>query len=405
MSIISVEQARELLNQHRFQSVVEPVPLQQSLGRVLATDVHADRPLPPFDRVAMDGIAVSSADIEAGVRSFQRVGRQFAGEPALERAHQPRTCIETATGAILPQNYDTIVPYEALIESGDEFILREEVVVKPHQNVHVNGSDLATGERILPLGRTIDTTALTALASIGYAEVPVYSLPRTAVISTGDELVAVDQLPLPHQIRQSNAHTIKALLSPLGIAAEAFHLDDDQEEMHRWLNDHQQQFDLMLFSGGVSMGKRDFLPEVLAEIGLETHFHKVKQRPGKPLWFGSKAGLHVFGLPGNPVSTMLSVVLHVRPWIAACCGFGLQQTAHDVILGESFEFQPDLTLFQPVVIQYLAGKLTAFPVRGNGSGDYNSLINASGVIELPANSSRFERGQIVPYISFSWTRN
>ncbi len=402
--MISIAQARELMHLHRFEPEVEHVTLQRALGRVLAVDVFSDRALPPYDRVSMDGIAVAAADLDLGIRTFRREARQFAGEPALLRSDEKGSCIETATGAVLPNNCDTVIPYEALIESGDEFILREDASVRPLQNVHKTGSDLASGERILPLGSEIHAATIAALASVGYAQVPVFSLPRTAVVSTGDELVAVEQLPLAHQIRQSNAHTIQSLLEPLGIHAIHFHLDDDRHAMLNWLNTHQHRFDLIIFSGGVSMGKKDFLPEVLAEIGVEKHFHKISQRPGKPLWFGSKNNLHVFGLPGNPVSTFISMIMHVRPWIASSSHFATAET-NSVLLGESLDFTPELTLFQPVILKNESGCLHAFPVRGNGSGDYHSLLQCTGVIELPANRTHFERGEIVNYTSFSWRKN
>lgn len=402
--MITIAHARELLNSNRFDPEIEHVPLQRAVGRVLAIDVFSDRALPPFDRVSMDGIAVSAADLDLGIRTFRREAHQFAGESARFRSDEIGSCIETATGAVLPNNCDTVIPYEALIESENEFILRDDAIVRPLQNVHRAGSDLAAGERILQLGREINAAAIAALASVGYAQVPVFSLPRTALVSTGDELVAVNQFPLPHQIRQSNAHTIHSLLLPMGIHATHFHLDDDRDAMLNWLNSHQQRFDLIIFSGGVSMGKKDFLPEVLAEIGIEKHFHKVSQRPGKPLWFGSKKNLHVFGLPGNPVSTFLSVIVHVRLWIANCYPTMISET-EQVALGETVDFAPELTLFQPVILKNEGGTLHAYPVRGNGSGDYHSLINCTGVIELPAERTRFERGEIVHYTSFSWRKN
>lgn len=402
--MISIEQARKIMQLHRFDPEIEHVTLQRALGRTLAIDVFADRSLPPFDRVSMDGIAVAAADLDAGIRSFYCESKQFAGEPAVRRSDNAGTCIETATGAVLPGNCDTIIPYEALIETADAFILRDAIHVKPYQNVHRAGSDLPENTRILPLGRTIDAAAIAALASVGYAQVPVFTLPRTAIVSTGDELVAVEQIPLPHQIRQSNAHTIQSLLQPLGVHATHYHLDDDRSVMLNWLASHAPRFDLIIFSGGVSMGKKDFLPEVLAEIGVEKHFHKVSQRPGKPMWFGNKQNMHVFGLPGNPVSTFLSVILHVRPWIASSAPLATL-APEAVLLGEPFEFAPELTLFQPVILKNENGCLHAYPVRGNGSGDYHSLIQCTGVIELPAHRNRFERDEIVHYTSFAWRKN
>ena len=402
-----VEAARKQILSTAKSCGIENVAIDQALGRVLAVTVTTDRDLPPFDRVTMDGIAVSSADWAAGQRFFKRVAQQFAGEPQCHRGTETGTCVETSTGAVLPGDCDAILPYEWLRETDAGFECVHDGAVKPYMNVHRKGSDLPQGYFVLHAGYRIDPTAIGILASVGCTEVSVRTLPRIAVISTGDELVDINNSPLSHQVRRSNDRAISAVLADLGVTTERFHLEDSPQSMAAWLANNRQRFDALVFSGGVSKGKRDFLPQVLEQSGIRQRFHRVSQRPGKPFWFGEGTQV-VFGLPGNPVSALVGAVVYIRPWVEACLGLIHPQQPSppwSVILAEELQFQPPLTLFKPVVIECVQGQLLARPAEYNGSGDFSSLAGIHGFIELDQSSTHFPAGSVVNYHPIAWKRN
>lgn len=406
--MISLQEARDLLSNCRFDTPTEYIPLEHALGRILAVDVHTDRPLPPFDRVAMDGIAIAADSFEQGIRIFKREAQQFAGEPRVNRSAALDTAVETSTGAILPGNCDAVIPYEWLEETDGEFKLIEDRQVVAGMNIHAKGKDLATETKVLEAKQRIDATSITTLASVGVDIVAVKSLPRVAIITTGDELVEVFNTPQEHQIRQSNGHTIRALLKPLGIEARLYHLNDSRENFRNWINLHRKHYDLMIFTGGVSKGKRDYLPQVLEGAGIEALFHRVAQRPGKPIWFGGNGAPYVFGLPGNPVSSAVATLVYIRPWIEMNLGtFNslADEPKLTAMLNKPVTFKPNLTLFQPVNVRVEDAKVIAEPVKTNGSGDFISLRQATGVVELPEGETVFAAGLVVNYYPFEWKRN
>ena len=222
-----------------------------------------------------------------------------------------------------------------------------------------------------------------------------------AVVSTGDELVEVGQEPLPHQIRMSNVYMLQAALREAGVAADRFHLPDRQEDIANELRQILGRYDAVLLSGGVSMGKADYVPEVLAELGVQKLFYQVAQRPGKPFWFGqSPEGKVVFALPGNPVSTFVCFYKYVRPWLQASLSDKPAPTLA-AVLAEDVSFAPPLTFFLTVKAEVaLDGRLLAYPVRSGGSGDFASLLQADGFLELPPHLSVFKAGQAYPLIRF-----
>lgn len=406
--MIDVNTARQLISQHRVELHAEQVTLENALDRVLVDNHHTDRDLPPYDRITMDGIAISAADYQRGVRSFARESRQYAGDARISRSERVGTCIETSTGAILPGNCDAVIPYEWLEETEGRFDLVDERAVTTSMNVHVKGSDLGSGTTILPAGSLIDAGAVTMLASIGCSEVSVKRLPRLAIISTGDELVEVGATPLHHQIRRSNNYSIAALLAPLGVKASSYHLPDNRSILDAWMQNQRHNYDVLIFSGGVSMGKRDFMPSVLRAAGIDEVFHRIAQRPGKPLWFGAGDRQVVFGLPGNPVSTIVSTIVYVRTWLELCLGIAppLHRTNHALaVIEREVTFAPSLTLFKAVRTFDRNGVRLAEPIEGNGSGDFSSLIGVNGFIELPAHEVTFKAGTALAYHPLTWRRN
>jgi molybdopterin molybdotransferase len=220
-----------------------------------------------------------------------------------------------------------------------------------------------------------------------------------AIISTGDELVAIDDKPNAYQIRRSNSYALQSALTDLGAEAVCFHLEDEKSAMEKNLTRIVKEFDVLILSGGVSKGKFDFVPGVLESIGIRKLFHQVSQRPGKPFWFGqSEEGKIAFALPGNPVSTFMCFYRYVKPWMLRSLGAPQEEVL--AILGRDHSFPPPLTCFLQVSVKNEQGRLVAYPDPGGGSGDFANLKNVSGFIELPLEKSHFNAGEVFPYISF-----
>lgn len=395
--LLSVEEARRIVAAHRPVWPVEEVPVETAVGRILAEAIHADRDFPPFDRVTMDGIAISSQYLS---EVYPIESTQFAGEPP-HSLQNPVAAIEVMTGAVLPVGTDTVVRYEDFsVEAGTA---RLTVTPTPGQNVHRQGQDRRAGDLLIPVGTRLSAAEVAVAASVGKAQVRVERRPRLAVISTGDELVPLDATPLPHQIRRSNGAMLAADLHARGYLAESFHLPDDPGTLRQDLHNLLATFDVLLLSGGVSAGKKDFLPKILAELGVERHVHQVAQRPGKPLWFGTHpAGPVVFALPGNPVSTFLCYRMYVVPFLGADRrAEGKREKGERAVLAEPVVFKPALMYFLPVAIDFSEdGHRLARPLKGSGSGDFANLLDCTGFLELPTDRSEFAAGEAFPYWAF-----
>lgn len=394
--LIDYQDALRLVGEQDFPRREEVVPLRAAAGRVLSQDVRADRPQPPFHRVAMDGVAINYAAYAGGQRVFPIARLQAAGQPPIP-LDDPQQCVEIMTGAALPEGCSTVVRYEDLVRKGDAFVLPEGVM--DEKSIHFTGSDVAEDELLLPAGRVIDVATIGMLATCGYAEVSVVQLPRTAVISTGDELVPVAATPLPHQIRRSNVFQLVELLRTTGIEAEHLHLADDRETLRTVLAEVLQHYELIILSGGVSKGKLDFVPEILRELGVQQLFHGVAQRPGKPIWVGRAKTAMVFGLPGNPVSSVACCHVYVGHHLRLRLGLGPREYQF-VELATDIPFRPDLTHFDRVMIRQNpdAGTLLAHSVKNAGSGDAASLLRANGLVILPRGKDLFRTGEVYPCI-------
>ena len=394
--MISVEQALQTILNNTQDFGVEEVPFLESVGRILKENIVADRDFPPFNRVSMDGIAINHLFFEQGIRSFTIEGVQPAGSPQ-EKLNNAANCYEVMTGAVLPENTDTVIRYEDVsIHEGIATIHLEELELG--KNIHIKGKDRSQGDILIPKNSEISAAEIGVIATVGKSTVKVSKTPKVIIVSTGDELVEVDETPLAHQIRRSNAFTLVSLLERLNIKSETSHIVDDKSVLKQKISNYLKDYDVLLFSGAVSKGKFDFLPEVLAELGVEKLFHRVTQRPGKPFWYGSRDGKSVFAFPGNPISTYVNCLVYFYPWFVKSMGFELKQET--VILGEDISFKPQLTYFLQARIEIKYGHLVAFPVRGNGSGDLASLVLADGFIQLPQEQTEFKKGETFTFIRY-----
>lgn len=394
--MISVEQALQTILNNTQDFGVEEVPFLESVGRILKENIVADRDFPPFNRVSMDGIAINHLFFEQGIRSFTIEGVQPAGSPQ-EKLNNAANCYEVMTGAVLPENTDTVIRYEDVsIHEGIATIHLEELELG--KNIHIKGKDRSQGDILIPKNSEISAAEIGVIATVGKSTVKVSKTPKVMIVSTGDELVEVDETPLAHQIRRSNAFTLVSLLERLNIKSKTSHIVDDKSVLKQKISNYLKDYDVLLFSGAVSKGKFDFLPEVLAELGVEKLFHRVTQRPGKPFWYGSRDGKSVFAFPGNPISTYVNCLVYFYPWFVKSMGFELKQET--VILGEDISFKPQLTYFLQARIEIKYGHLVAFPVRGNGSGDLASLVLADGFIQLPQEQTEFKKGETFTFIRY-----
>ncbi|MDG2193439.1 MAG: molybdopterin molybdotransferase MoeA [Polaribacter sp.] len=436
--MISVQEALQTILNSTQNFGVEEISLMQSVGRVLKEEVLADRDFPPFNRVAMDGIAIDYALFKNGQSSFKIEGIQAAGSGQIT-LQNPENCIEVMTGAVLPNNTSAVIRYED-VEIKDGIATIQINAINDGQNIHEQGKDKQQGALLISQNTIISAAEIGVLATVGKSLVKVARQPKVMVVSTGDELVEVDQNPLAHQIRKSNVYTLVSLLESLHINSDAAHITDDKQILKEKIKTYLQEYDVLLFSGAVSKGKYDFLPEVLEELGVEKLFHKVAQRPGKPFWFGvtdtfgmseqdvyqdeesnkslsdvevkdnvsqgvnkrsenkSQKNTIVFAFPGNPISTYVNCLAYFYPWYHKSVGLKLEQET--AILGEDLSFKPKMTYFLQVKLEYKFGHLVAFPMRGNGSGDLASLVQTDGFIQLPSDQTEFKKGAVFPVIRY-----
>jgi molybdopterin molybdotransferase len=395
--MISVQEASAVILSHLF----KPKPIQAAIidavGKVLAESVYADRDFPPFPRVTMDGIAIAFDTWKQGKRKFLIESIQAAGEPR-KKLKDTENAIEVMTGAMLPDGTDTVIRYEDLITEAPYATVKIETV-EARQSIHVPGQDAKEGDLLLSPGMILSPSEIALLASVGKSNVQVYNFPKTAIVSSGDELISITENPLAHQIRRSNTYAIESAMNAMQWSGIQFHLPDDKTILKTGLAKILKEHDVIILSGGVSQGKFDFIPSVLEEIGVKKIFHQVSQRPGKPFWFGvSSEGKTVFALPGNPVSTFMCFYRYIKPWVLKSFGNGSKSVK--AILAKDFSFQPKLTYFLQVKLDNDEGKLMAYPDAGGGSGDFANLKKIDGFLELPADKSEFKAGEVFPFIAF-----
>lgn len=392
--MITVEQAEQLILENTTKIPVEKVAISDALGRILAEDLCADRDFPPFNRVTMDGIAIRHEQLSNKQISFLIEATAAAGNSE-KTLQNPENCIEVMTGAMIPLGADAVIRYEDIeIKDKTANITIDTNEIRAGQNIHLQGSDRKNGDIIVPKGRKLSPAEIGVAATIGKHEILVQRKLRAVVISTGEEIVPITEMPLPHQIRTSNGYALQACLKNWGLETENVLLPDNQAIIEAKIAEFMETFDVLILSGGVSAGKFDFVPQALENQGVKKLFHKVSQRPGKPFWFGKSAnGTAVFALPGNPVSTFMCLNRYFKKWFDASQGIENEQLMAE--LAEDFTFKPELTFFLQVKLSYsLNGKILASPVEGHGSGDLANLVEADAFLELPLERSLFRKGEV-----------
>ena len=400
--MLTPTEAESLIRENLAPFPREDCPLASAHGRVLRAELRADRDLPPFDRVTMDGYALRSAALAAGTRVFRVGGVQAAGMKPRQLAPEAEACVEVMTGAVLPEGADCVVPYEETKREGATVGITGDEIFPAGHSLHLRGSDHRQGDVIVPPGTRITGREIAVAASVGAASLTVSVSPKIAVVATGDELVEVEAAVAPHQIRRSNDHALRAALIAAGFPrVERFHLRDVRHEIESELRRLLAEFDVVLITGGVSKGKFDFLPAELDRQGVRKIFHGVAQRPGKPFWFGvSTRRTPVFALPGNPVSACTCLHRYVLPALATASGLA-PAVPRTVALAAPVTFRPRLALLLPVKLSSgPRAELLATPAPVNSSGDFSGLVGTDGFVELPADQTEFPAGTLASF--YSW---
>jgi molybdopterin molybdotransferase len=405
MKLITPAEATATIARHLPTLPTEDCALEGAHGRVVRQDIAADRPMPPFDRVTMDGFAVRSADLLANPKAtLEIIGYQAAGMIPQE-IKTPGTTVEVGTGATLPAGADAVVPYEDTEREDNRMRLITGASCEAGQSVHREGSDFPANTVLVRSGSLLTGAEIAVAATVGASRIRVAARPAIAVVATGDELMEVDTPTLaPQQIRKSNDYAIRAALlqSQLAGRVERFHLRDNRSEIEAALRQILAGFDVTILTGGVSKGKRDHIPEVLTELGAVEHLRGIAQRPGKPMWFGTTPRrTPVFALPGNPVSTYTCLHRYVLPALRQMAG-APAATPETVVLGEPFRFPKPLAFMLPVQLHIdERGRRTAAPAPFNTSGDLGGLLGTDGFVELPAEADAFPAGSTAEF--WRWT--
>ncbi len=397
----------EAIARARRRPETELVPLEQAAGRVLASPVAADRDYPPFNRATRDGFAVRSADV-AGVPARLRVVAEVRAGASFDGRLADGECVGIMTGAPVPAGADAVVMVEhtraaetlaAVEEPGAVIVERS---VKAGENVVPRGSEIRAGAEAVPAARRLGYPEVAMLASFGVDPVNVFRKPRVAILPTGDEVVEVGQPPQPYQIRNSNSYSLRVQVASAGGEPCPLGIAPDEPEALRRLIEQGLRHHLLLLSGGVSMGKYDLVEQVLRELGAEFFFDAVAIQPGRPLVFGRVGNTFFFGLPGNPLSTMVTFELFARPALEMLGGLDASPLLFlRARLLKTVRHKPGLTRFLPAALKPVGDRGAAGCdaavelVQWQGSGDIASLLRANCFLVVPEFREELPAGEMV----------
>jgi molybdopterin molybdotransferase len=410
--IVTFEQARQLVEEHARQlraREAEHVDLVAASGRVLAQEIVADRDLPPFARATRDGFAVRSAEVANPPARLRVAGEIRAGAEveASNRALQPGEGVAIMTGAPLPPNADAVVMVEHTAAMDEQVEVRRRVAAG--ENVVARGAEARVGQTVLSRGTRVGAAQVALAASCGYSKLLVSRRPRVAILSTGDEVVEIAVTPGPNQIRNSNSYALAAQVARAGGEPVQLPIAPDRSDELRHLLQHGLALDLLLISGGVSMGRHDLVEPVLKELDAEFFFTGAEIQPGRPIVFGRAPGgghsqgepTYFFGLPGNPISTLVCFELFARAMVEALCG-GAPEPLRFVTaeLAGDVRVKPGLTRFLPAFINGSAAHLRVATVPWQGSGDLAALARANCLLVAVPDRESMAAGEMVSALIF-----
>ena len=398
--MIPVAEAIQIVTAQARPSESEHVHLADAIGRILAEDIIADTDLPPFDRAQMDGYAVRAIDVSNTPARLRIVGESAAGS-GWHHEMKEVEAVRIMTGAPVPVGADAVQQVELTCESeGAEFVEILEPVATGRSIVR-RASEIKAGETVLRAGEDINAAMIATLASFGYAQVKVGRRPRVAIMATGSELVNVDEKPGADQIRDSNNYTIAAYAALAGAAVRRLPLAvDDTEELKKQIAEAAAQSDVLVTSGGVSMGVYDFTKAALKELGAEIYFERVALRPGKPTVFARLGNTLVFGLPGNPVSVAVTFNLFARTALRVMQGAKQAGLIEEVaVLARDLKGSIERESYLPAVLRTdEKGSLLAEPLKWGGSSDFIAFARATALINVPTGVKVIEGGSQVKIV-------
>jgi len=392
--MISVLRALELVHETCTPLDDETIPIDQAIGRVLREPIDAPHAFPPFDRVMMDGYALRAADLGDGRDALVPIG-EAAPAAGFAGTVLPGTCVYVTTGAPLPEGADAVMPVEEAEDLGGRVRFRR--AARPGDHFAARGEEAKQGARLLNEGDEVSAVGVAVLASCGRTAVRVGQVPSVAIVVTGNELVPAEGIPGRTEIRDSNSWSLAAQARAEGLRrVRRLHARDVAAELSAVLAEAMTD-DLVIVSGGVSRGKYDLVPEILASLGVEQVFHSVFQKPGKPLWFGKRGRTVVFGAPGNPLATVIAFDLYVRAAIARVSGRRAVFPSLAGRLTDDMTVRCDRDLHLFVRASWATGDYGVSPLRGRGSADVFGHATANAVLPFTAGRHELKRGQEVRF--------
>jgi molybdopterin molybdotransferase len=394
MSMLTVKDAQEKIINSSKRYGEEEVLLKDALGRVLSEKVLADRNYPPFNRATMDGFAIRSVDYnELAIREFEIKENVFAGTTSSAEITTGQ-CVKIMTGAPVPKNLDAIIKVEDTSQIADRITVGE-MELLPNLNIALEAEDLRKGKIVIEENTFLTSCEISSLAVIGQGLVKVHRLPTIAVISTGNEIKNVGDIVKSYQIRDSNSFAIEAFLNKYKLPLSYRRIVKDDKEQLMGALAEALEFDIIITTGGVSMGDADFLPSVFDTLGIAQVFHKVQVKPGKPIWFGKSSKSTVFGLPGNPVSVQVACRIFVEPYLRAC--FGLPPIARIKLpLLEPKRKKTKFDEFFPCTLS--TTDFTGLAINQyNGSGDIAATLSSHGIGLHEATKGDLQGGEIIEF--------
>jgi molybdopterin molybdotransferase len=366
----------------------EETVLETAASRVLAEDVVADRDYPATARSIRDGFAVRAADLPGRleIAGEVRAGQMFRGEM------WPGQCVEIMTGAPVPRGADAVVMVEHVTRNGAW--IETDRAVKPGEFVNPQGSEARQGQAVVNGGRRLGFAEVAMLATVGKTRVRVYKQPRVAILPTGDEVVPIGDTPRSYQVRNSNTYALSAQVRSAGAQAVTLPIAEDEYQHTRWLVEKGLQYDMLVMSGGVSAGKYDLVEEVLADCGAEFFFDRVLIQPGQPLVFGRAQGKFVFGLPGNPASTMVTFELFARAAVELLGGQRESTLSMPLArLTQDFRHKTGLTRFLPARVSADGTQVT--PVPWSGSSDVPAITRSNAFLVAESDHEQYKAGDLI----------
>ena len=396
--MISVAEAIQIVRQQTTTLAPEHVSIEHALGRVLAEDIVADTDLPPFNRAQMDGYAVRAEDVKEAPARLRIAGESAAGKGWHHQLEEGQA-VRIMTGAPVPAGADSVQQVELTTELKDGTIVELLESVETGKSIVPRGTEIKAGEVVLRSGTTINAAMMAVLAAFGYARVAVSRKPRMAVLATGSELVAVDQKPGQDQIRDSNNYSISAYAELAGAIVERMPLTGDETSLLKGqISEAAKRNDLIVTSGGVSMGVYDLTKAALRELDAELFFERVALRPGKPTVFARLPnGTLIFGLPGNPVSVAVTFNLFARTALLSMQGTAEPELKRETgVLARSVKGTADRENYLPAQLTTNDdAELVAFPLKWGGSSDFVAFALTTALVIVPANVKSIEAGSLV----------